>query len=459
MTPQNWDNPPSAANQGIPTTPEPPLPPYIPGGPINGGGVGSMGGSGGATTTSTETRTGGDSSGSGSGSAGSGNGNIGSGGGSVSASGPGGNVTATNSGTGGGTIVYPTLPPTLPSRIETGGIKGPKEDTVTGAPKTTPQTPGFVEKSPVPPDQVTTPDVPNTTTRVEIPVQIPTAGISPPISGASTDHYELLAIVAALKPLEVLNRIYEELHAMRTNAEKLQDKANFYLDNQKKHAESYLAKMNAATVDTKPFSAVPPGTRIFENEEGSRVFVTPNAVVVVGFGGDISAIGSDGIEQHPALTDNSFTVGGFKYTVGSGSKISTTVGDLATSIVGLPTTIPVTTVATERYKIVFSDGTELIACLRRGTLTFLNPNGSLAIIGQDRIEGFGTLVESRFIDTATRHITITSAIGGQHIVVLTAGGARITTADGTEFGLIFAQGVAAVSGTDSIIPINLTCEV
>lgn len=304
---------------------------------------------------------------------------------------------------------------------------------------------------------------------ITLPPQPDAPPISTPINGSSESHYELMAIVAALKPLENLSMLYREVFNIRSflgtiaeyfqdnyaNSEALTRKANLIMDSQSAHAESFLQRLSG--YDCSPFADVPPGTRMFQSNDGAKTFITPTDIIVVDRVGGIQIIGQNGMTVKPTITNGRFTNGTHQYTLTTAP--ATPILTPNPLFPGLPASIQPEQIGAMRWRIEFPGHLIIIVCLRRCTTTILNPNGSVAIIGASKQEGYGTQIESAFVAEGVRTMTIVSADGAVHRMTFETGKTSFSLANGIRFSMACNPFDGAVNTVDTTGNIEFDCEV
>ncbi len=214
----------------------------------------------------------------------------------------------------------------------------------------------------------------------------------------SDSHYELMEIA---RQLEGIRLVLEAAHGA---SQQLQAQAQSYLQEQKRHAESFLGRLD--TPDYYPFIALPQGTTATDLPDGGRQFVLPGGIILL-VRADHSVVAvHDGrtVNVEISLGGTVVLPNGQAYQV---HQDYLAVTQSAAGIEGLPPGLQPVCLGRGRYRVVFADGVILtvwhalpaddVHPAQECMLHVANPTGGLFAVSRKGIRGIGLEVQVRLL--------------------------------------------------------------
>lgn len=214
----------------------------------------------------------------------------------------------------------------------------------------------------------------------------------------SESHYELMEIVYQLERIRLM--LAENFAAQQ----ELQGQARAYLQNQARHAESYVGRLD--TPDFYPFESLPQGTRVQTLPSGRKQFHLPDGKIII-----VKEDRSIVVVHDGNAVNVTFNLSGVIVLPG-GLEVRIVVEYLRAphdeaGIGGLPANIHPIQIGRGRYRVTFSNGVILTvwhALSAEGNLPaqecmlqIANPTGGILVVSRKGIQGIGLDVQVRLL--------------------------------------------------------------
>ena len=224
------------------------------------------------------------------------------------------------------------------------------------------------------------------------PTQPPVEYVSP-----SESHYELMEIVFQLERIRLM------LAGMHAGQQDLQNQARAYLENQARHAESYLGHLNRPNY--YPFQSLPAGTRVQTLPSGKKQFHLPDGKIIILKDREVVVVHDGNVVN---LTVNLSGVivlpGGLEVRV---ETEYLQAPHTEAGIEGLPGGVKPVRIGRGRYRVTFGNGVAITVwhalpadakvpaqdCM----LQVANPTGGILVVSRKGIQGIGLEVQVRLL--------------------------------------------------------------
>ena len=219
-------------------------------------------------------------------------------------------------------------------------------------------------------------------------------------------------------------------------SEAIRAEAQAVLDSHAKSTQEYLDQMDEPEpIDFHPFLSAPEGTTVRDLADGGRLLtLVDGAMVRVGADGSLIFIGDDGVAEpiEPAR-------GGIVELPDGRTLVlkpdAIRVTHEAAGIEGLPFDIDPAEVGDGRYRVEFSGGTRLDVSHPNRTAVIGNTDGTVDLVGLNRIEGIGEEVEVRPVPGGARAFAALES--GHRGIVEADGTIHLSTAGGLDIVIRF----------------------